>query len=64
MADSVMDPSGNKIGDAKKAEEAKTEMDTQAVAGSPKTATNASTSEVPTVKKEGFTGANINYGEY
>jgi hypothetical protein len=59
MADSVMDASGNKIADAKKAEDAKKEMPTQAAAGCPTTPT---TTDVP-VKKEGFTGANINYGE-
>jgi hypothetical protein len=54
-----MDASGNKVCDAKKAEEAKKVMATQAAAGCPTTPT---TTDVP-VKKEGFTGANINYGE-
>jgi hypothetical protein len=58
MVSSAMDMSGNKI------EEAKKEMPTQAVAGSSTTSTGTTTTstDVP-VKKEGFTGANINYGE-
>jgi hypothetical protein len=63
MADSVMDASGNKIADAKKAVEAKIDMPTQAVAGDNADATTSTTSDVSTAKKEGFTGANINYGE-
>lgn len=59
MASSLMDASGNTVCDAKKAEEAKKVMATQAAAGCPTTPT---TTDVP-VKKEGFTGANINYGE-
>ena len=62
MTTSVMDPSGNKP-EVVKAVMAKKELGTQAVAGGPSTATSTSTSDVPTVKKEGFTGANINYGE-
>lgn len=58
MADSVMDPSGNKI-EVAKAAMAAVPMNTQAVAGvAPGTNANA---DVPV--KEAFTGANINYGE-
>ena len=62
MADKVMDPSGNKIEEAK-AEEAKKQLATQAVAGSTTTTNTTTSTDVPTTKKEGFTGANINYGE-
>lgn len=60
MAASVMDPSGNKIEKAK-ASMAKVPMGTQVAAGTAAPSTT-STGDVPTVK-EGFTGANINYGE-
>jgi hypothetical protein len=64
MADSLMDASGNKMTDDTKAEEAKKEMPTQAVAGGTTTTTDTTTTTMPTTtSKEGFTGANINYGE-
>lgn len=61
MADSVMDASGNKTEKAK-ADMANVNMATQASADGTVTPASAAT-DVPTVKKEGFTGANINYGE-
>ena len=57
MAVKVMDPSGNNT----KASMATVPMGTQVAAGTIAPST-ASTTDVPTVK-EGFTGANINYGE-
>ena len=60
MASSALDPSGNKIEDVKAAM-AKKEMGTQAVAGG--TTTTTTTMPTTTTSKEGFTGANINYGE-
>lgn len=65
MASSAMDVSGNKT-DIDKAVMAKKVMATQDVAGgSSDTSGNATTdsTSVASTKKEGFTGANINYGE-
>jgi hypothetical protein len=67
----LTDP-GNKLADAKKAEDAKKVMLTQSAPGTTNTnTTTATTTTMPTTtttmpattKKEGFTGANINYGE-
>ena len=60
MADKVLDPSGNKI----KTDMANKVLGTQDVAGGTTTATTTATATMPTTtSKEGFTGANINYGE-
>ncbi len=60
MATSAMDASGNKT-ELAKAVMAKKVMGTQVAAGSNET---TATSNMPaTTSKEGFTGANINYGE-
>ena len=67
MADKVFDPSGNApSGNAPvvKAAKAKKVMATQDVAGGNNTTANANaTPVVTTTSTEGFTGANINYGE-
>ena len=56
------DTSGKKI-EVAKAVMAKKEMGPQVAAGGSTTASTSTATDVPTVKKEGFTGANINYGE-
>lgn len=62
MADKVMDPSGNPVEKAKAVMATKV-MATQDVAGSTTTSAANSTPVVTTTSTEGFTGANINYGE-
>jgi hypothetical protein len=63
MATSVMDPSGNKTQQSKAAM-AKKVMPTQVPGGGNTTSTTTTTATMPTTtSKEGFTGANINYGE-
>lgn len=60
MATSAMDASGNKT-EVAKAVMAKKAMGTQVAAGS--TVTDTTSTMPTTTSKEGFTGANINYGE-
>jgi len=67
MATAALKDSETKSTDVKKAEDAKKVMLTQAAPG---TSTNTTTTTMPamttmpaTTSKEGFTGANINYGE-
>lgn len=62
MADKVMDPSGNPVEKANAVMATKV-MATQDVAGSTTTSAANSTPVVTTTSTEGFTGANINYGE-
>lgn len=62
MVSSAMDASGNNPEKAQ-ADMAKQDMGTQSGGSTTTTTADAPTTTVPTVKKEGFTGANINYGE-
>ena len=69
-ATTALKDSGTKSTDAKKTEDAKKVMLTQTTPGSTTNTTTATTTTMPimpimptTTSKEGFTGANINYGE-